>query len=159
MRAWMLIESGQVDQGMARMHYALSAFGDTGSRVGPLHWLSPLAKDGLRLIAEALEVVEQSGIRMSEAEIYRTKGTLLLQQSVLDEEQAEVCFHQALDIARQQQARSWELRVVTSLARLWQSQGKRRDAHDLLAPVYGWFTEGFDTADLQDARVLLDVLA
>jgi predicted ATPase len=83
---------------------------------------------------------------------------LLLWQTIPDASQAETCFHQALDIARAQQAKFWELRAATSLARLWQSQGKRQDAHDLLAPVYGWFTEGFDTADLQDAKVLLHEL-
>ena len=73
--------------------------------------------------------------------------------------QAEACFQQALTIARRQQAKSWELRAATSLARLWQQQGKRAEAHKLLAPVYGWFTEGFDTADLQEAQALLDTLA
>jgi predicted ATPase len=73
--------------------------------------------------------------------------------------EAETCFHHAISIAQSQQAKSWELRSVTSLARLWQQQGKRQEAHDLLAPVYGWFTEGFDTADLQDAKALLDALA
>ena len=73
--------------------------------------------------------------------------------------EAETCFHQALDIARHQQAKSWELRAAMSLARLWQQQGKRAEARELLAPIYGWFTEGFDTADLQEARVLLEELA
>ncbi len=73
--------------------------------------------------------------------------------------EAEACFHQTLDIARHQQAKSWELRAATSLARLWQSQDNRQDAYDLLAPVYDWFTEGFNTADLQDAKALLDELS
>jgi predicted ATPase len=83
---------------------------------------------------------------------------LLLHQAVPDAAQAGVCFQQALDIARQQEAKSWELRAATSLARLWQSQGKRQDAYDLLVPVYEWFTEGFDTADLIEAKQLLDEL-
>jgi predicted ATPase len=83
---------------------------------------------------------------------------LLQQQAVPDTAQAEACFQQALDVARQQQAKSFELRAATSLTRLWQSQGKRQEAYDLLAPVYHWFTEGFDTADLQDAKALLDEL-
>ncbi len=87
------------------------------------------------------------------------KGELLLRQAVPDEQNAETCFHQALDVARQQQAKSLELRAATSLARLWQSQDKRQDAYDLLAPVYNWFTEGFDTADLIEAKTLLDELA
>ena len=79
-------------------------------------------------------------------------------QSEDQQPDAEAYFHQALDIARGQQAKSWELRAATSLARLWQTQGKRQEAYDLLAPVYAWFTEGFDTADLQDAKTLLDEL-
>ena len=84
---------------------------------------------------------------------------MLLQQTVPDAAQAEACFHQALAVARRQQAKSWELRAATSLGRLWQQQGKRADAHQLLAEVYGWFTEGFDTADLQEARALLEALS
>ena len=82
----------------------------------------------------------------------------LLRQAIPDEVQAEICLHQALDIARHQQTKSWELRAATSLARLWRQQGKRAEAHAFLAPIYGWFTEGFDTADLQDARALLEEL-
>jgi predicted ATPase len=168
MRAWMLIERGQVDQGMAQMHQALSVLRDTGSRSNLSFWLSLLAEvygrigqanDGLHLIAEALEVVERSGIRMSEAELHRSKGALLLQQPVPDAEQAEACFQHALDIARQQQAKSWELRAAISLSRLWKAEGKIQQAHDLLAPVYAWFTEGFDTADVQEAKRLLEELA
>ncbi len=81
-----------------------------------------------------------------------------LQQSPNNHLEAESCFHQALDVARAQQAKSWELRAATSLARLWQQQDKRQDAYDLLSPVYGWFTEGFDTADLQEAKALLEEL-
>ena len=92
------------------------------------------------------------------AELYRLKGEHLLKQSSDHNTEAEACFHQACAIAQQQQAKSWELRAATSLARLWQSLGKRREAHDLLAPVYGWFTEGFGTADLIDAKKVLDEL-
>ena len=88
------------------------------------------------------------------------RGELLLRQGPRPTwEEAEACFHQALALARRQQAKSWELRAATSLSRLWQQQGKRQEAHDLLAPVYHWFTEGFDTADLKDAKALLDELA
>jgi predicted ATPase len=83
---------------------------------------------------------------------------VLLHQAVPDAAQAEACFQQALAIARHQEAKAWELRAATSLAHLWQSQDKRQDAYDLLAPVYNWFTEGFDTADLQEARELLAAL-
>ena len=84
---------------------------------------------------------------------------MLLQQTVPDAAQAEACFHQALAVARRQQAQSWELRAATSLGRLWQQQGKRAEAYELLAPTYGWFTEGFETADLQEAKALLAELA
>ena len=101
-------------------------------------------------------MVERTGIRCHEAELHRLQGELVLGR---DEESAEVCFRRAIDIARAQQAKSFELRAATSLARLWQSQGRRGAARDLLAPVHGWFTEGFDTADLKDAKSLLDQLA
>jgi predicted ATPase len=87
------------------------------------------------------------------------KGELLLQQNSDNQAEAENCFHQAISTACAQQAKSLELRTATSLSRLWQQQGRRQEAHDLLAPVYGWFTEGFDTADLKDAKALLDELA
>lgn len=103
-------------------------------------------------------MLDTTEVRHYAAELHRLKGALLLQQAVPDAVQAEACFHQALDVARQQQARSWELRAATSLARLWQSQGKCQDASALLAPVYAWFTEGFDTADLQEAQALLAAL-
>ena len=91
--------------------------------------------------------------------MYRLTGELLLQQAVPNEPQAEAGFQQALEVARRQQAKSWELRTATSLSRLWQQQGKRVEAHALLTPIYGWFTEGFDTADLQEAKVLLEALS
>jgi predicted ATPase len=91
--------------------------------------------------------------------LYRLKGELLLHLPLDNATEAESCFHQALAIAQIQQTKSWELRAATSLARLWQQQGKRQEAYDLLAPVYNWFTEGFDTADLQDAKALLDALS
>jgi predicted ATPase len=83
----------------------------------------------------------------------------MLLQAMGGSGEAEACFHQALDVARRQQAKSWELRAATNLARLWQQQGKRAEAHELLAPIYGWFTEGFDTTDLRDAQMLLNTLA
>ena len=115
--------------------------------------------EGLRLLAEALPLLEASERRDMLAEVYRLQGALLLQQATPEAARAEACFQQALAIARRQQAKSWELRAATSLARLWQQQGKRTEARELLAPIYGWFTEGFDTADLQDAKALLEALA
>jgi hypothetical protein len=105
-----------------------------------------------------LEVVDKNGERFYEAELYRLKGELLLRPAIPDEHQAEASFHQALTIARHQQAKLLELRAAMSLARLWQRQGKRAEAHRLLAEIYGWFTEGFDTADLREARTLLEEL-
>ena len=115
----------------------------------------------LAALAEAREFVETTGERVCEPELYRLKGELTLQSQAVGqkytvEEEAEACFHKAIEVARHQQAKSWELRAATSLARLWQQQGKQAEARELLAPVYNWFTEGFDTADLKDAKVLLD---
>ena len=117
------------------------------------------AEEGLRLLAEALAHVDTTGERCSAAEVYRLKGELLLRQAIPDEAQAETCLHQALDIARHQQAKARELRAALGLSRLWQRQGKRAEARQLLAEIYGWFTEGFDTADLREARALLEELS
>jgi predicted ATPase len=118
--------------------------------------------------------VDKAGERLWEAELYRLKGELSLQSAVRSpqseipntqhltpstQEEAEACFHKAIEIARKQSAKSLELRAVMSLSRLWQQQGKKAEAHQLLAPVYHWFTEGFDTKDLQEAKALLDELA
>jgi predicted ATPase len=164
MRGWALATQGDRDEGMTQLYQGLSAFPGENSRT---HYLALLAEAfgnvgqleaGLCAIAETLTVVEKNGERYYEAETYRLKGELLLHHALPDAHQAETCLHHALSVARSQQAKSWELRAAMSLARLWQSQGKRRDAHDLLAPVYEWFTEGFDTADLQDAKALLEEL-
>ena len=114
---------------------------------------------GLTVLAEALTLVDKTGERWYEPELYRLKGALLLQQSADNHAEAQACFHHALDIARRQQAKSLELRAATSLSRLWQQQGKRAEARQLLAEVYSWFTEGFDTPDLREAKILLDELA
>jgi predicted ATPase len=103
--------------------------------------------------------MEQHDERWWEAEIYRLQGVLLLRQMRTPQEEAEANFHRAMDVARRQEAKSLELRAAMSLARLWQQQGKRQAARELLAPIYGWFTEGFDTADLQEANMLLEALA
>jgi predicted ATPase len=115
--------------------------------------------DALRLIDEQIEQIERPGWeeRQFYAEILRLKGWMLSLKD--DPAGAEKSYLASLDWAREQQAKSWELRTSTSLARLWQQQGKRKEAHDLLAPVYEWFTEGFDTKDLKDAKALLDKLS
>ncbi len=111
------------------------------------------------MLAEALALVDKTGERYYGASLYRLKGKLLLHSGVQSpESEAEQCFRQAIDITRHQQAKSLELRASTSLTRLWQRQGKRTEAHSLLSEVYNWFTEGFDTVDLQEAQALLDEL-
>jgi predicted ATPase len=115
--------------------------------------------EGRVALAKALATLDRSEVRLWEAELYRLRGELLLQPTVTQPDEAEVCFQQALAVARRQQTKSWELRAALSLSRLWQQQGKRAAALELLAPVYGWFTEGFDTADLRDARALLEELS
>jgi predicted ATPase len=167
LHGWALAMQGQGEAGLAEMRQGLAADLATGSKSWQPYVLGLLAEaygagghpdEGLHALAEALAVMDDTGLRYYGAELYRLQGALLLQQTVPDAAQAEACFHQALAVARQQQARSWELRAATSLARLWQAQDKRQDAYDVLAPVYHWFTEGFDTADLQEAKTLLDQL-
>jgi predicted ATPase len=113
------------------------------------------AEEGLQVVAEALARVDKTGGRLWEAELYRLKGELILQARG---QSAEACFQHAIAIARKQQAKSLELRAVLSLSRLWQQQGKRDEARQMLAEIYGWFTEGFDTKDLQEAKTLLEEL-
>jgi class 3 adenylate cyclase/predicted ATPase len=115
--------------------------------------------DAWRCIDDAIEKVERSKEKWCEAEVYRIVGEIALKSLAPDPEKAEAYFGRALAVARRQQAKSWELRAATSMARLWRDQGKRNEARDLLAPVYGWFTEGFDTRDLKEAKALLDELA
>ena len=116
-------------------------------------------EDGLDVLAEAMVQVESTGERYLEAELHRLQGEMLLAQSPSNHEPAEGAFQKALAVAGAQQAKSLELRAAMGLARLWHDQGKTTEARDLLAPVYDWFTEGFDTTDLKDAKALLDDLA
>jgi predicted ATPase len=176
LRGWALTErsptpgagQGQGEAGLAQMHQGLAAFHATGAETFRPYFLSLLAaasaqvgrrEEGLTLLAEALAVTNEKGERRCEAELHRLKGLLLLARTTGQDTEAETCFRQALDIARRQQAKSWELRAAMSLSRLWQRQDKRDAARELLAEVYGWFTEGFDTADLQEAKALLTELA
>ena len=158
---------GHVEEGMAQMQQGLAAWRTTGAAVFQPYGLALLAKAsaqvgqpeaGLTLLTEALALANDKGECRWDAELYRLKGEILLVRSAEHDTEAEACFGQALDIARRQQAKSWELRAAISLARLWQRQGKHAAAHELLAPIYGWFTEGFDTDDLQEAKVLLEEL-
>jgi predicted ATPase len=167
LRGWALAASGQGVEGIAQIRQGLGAFRATGATRDRLEHLALLAEasaqmgqtaEGLVALAKALATLDQSDMRLWEAELYRLRGELLLQHAVAQPGEAETCFRQALDIARRQQAKSLELRAAMSLCRLWQRQGKRDAARQLLAEVYGWFTEGFDTADLQEAKALLEEL-
>jgi predicted ATPase len=115
--------------------------------------------DAWRCIGEATTTIETTKERWLEAEVHRTAGEIALLSPNRDAAKAEAYFERALAVARQQQAKSWELRAAMSLARLWRDQGKVQQARELLAPVYGWFTEGFDTRDLKEAKALLEQLA
>jgi predicted ATPase len=139
--------------------------------VGGTHWLplylSNLSAaraelgqfdDALRCIGEAMTAMETTKDRCCEAEVYRTAGKISLESPEPDAAKAQIYFERALAVARQQEAKSWELRAAMSMARLWRDQGKRTEARELLAPIYGWFTEGFDTLDLKEAKALLDEL-
>jgi predicted ATPase len=167
LRGWALAAQGQGVEGVAQMREGLAARRVTGIiDATDTYFLAVLAEgygrieqpsEGLKLLAEALAAVDQSGVRFYEAELYRLKGELLLAQAGKGhkEQEAEACFRQALAVARRQQAKWLELRAAISLSRLWQQQGKHDAARHLLAQIYGWFTEGFETPDLTEAKALL----
>src|SRR5262249_53093757 len=116
-------------------------------------------EEGLDALREGMDVAQQTNEPFYEAELYRLRGEALVKQGILSLSEAESCFQRAIEIARQQQAKSFELRAVMSLARLWLQQGKLEEGRAILADIYGWFTEGFESADLKDARGLLDELS
>jgi len=173
MCGWALTVQGQGETGLAQMHHGLTAWRAMGIEAGLPYWLAMLAEAygstgqveaGGRVLAEALALVGMTEERWWEAELHRLTGELSMQSLVQSrasegQEEAEASFCQALEIARRQNAKSLELRAAMSLSRLWQQQGKRHAARQLLAEVYGWFTEGFDTADLQEAKAVLEALA
>jgi predicted ATPase len=165
---WTLAHQGQAKEGIAQLTQGLSTLRAMGVEINRSYFLALLAEahrtmsqpdTGLTILAEALTLMDTTGEHWYEPELYRLKGELLLAQPPDNHTEAETCFQHAISIAQNQSAKSWELRTSTSLARLWRQQGKRQEAHDLLAPIYHWFTEGFDTADLKDAKALLDELA
>ena len=167
LRGGTLTALGQRGEQISQLHQDLAAVRETGTALWEPYFLALLAEAyeqdgqveaGLTTLTEALAAAHATGERWGEAELYRLRGELLLMPPGHDAHQAETCFQQALVLARRQQAKSWELRAAVSLARLWQQQRKRDEARALLLPVYGWFTEGLDTADLQEARALLDEL-
>jgi TolB-like protein/Tfp pilus assembly protein PilF/predicted ATPase/class 3 adenylate cyclase len=163
-RGWALVEAGQGPAGMAQLREGIAGMHAFGADLSRSRYLALLGEacgasgqlaEGLRLLAEALAFAERYGERFFEAEIYRLRGELLL-KSEAPQAEAEECFHQAIKVAQRQQAKSPELRAVMSLARLWRRQGKIAEARRTLAEIYGWFTEGFDTADLREAKALLE---
>ena len=180
LRGWALAEQGQAEEGLAQMRQGLVAYQATGAESARPLYLAMLTEayrkvgqpeEGLSVLAEAVATAYKTGERFYEAELYRLKGELTLQQFKVQgstfnvdnpqsafhnpQSEAEEYFHKAIEIARRQSAKSLELRAVMSLSRLWQRQDKKEEARKLLAEIYGWFTEGFDTADLQEARALL----
>jgi predicted ATPase/class 3 adenylate cyclase len=172
MRGWALTERdpepgaerGPAEKGIAQMQQGLAALRAIPAEVFRPYGLTLLAEafarvgqieEGLTLLAEALALTNDKEERRCEAELYRLQGELLLARAAEHDMEAETCFRQALDVARRQQAKSWELRAAMSLSRLWQRQGKHDEARRLLTEIYGWFTEGLDTLDLQEAQALL----
>jgi predicted ATPase/predicted Ser/Thr protein kinase len=185
---WSIAAQGRVDQGIGRMRESIEAYRGLRSELSLSHYQTLLAdvlgftgnaEEGLAIIAEALDTIRRTGDRHCEPETHRIKGELRLRQaSILDSgivtntgdrpviaaeapvcAEAESCFRQAIEVARQQGAKSWELRAAISLSRLWMQQGRRDEARQLLTPVYQWFAEGFDTADLKEARALIGELS
>jgi predicted ATPase len=186
-RGWVLIEQGEHEAANEQIGQGITALHATGAKLMRPHFLALMAegfkkteqvKEGLRVLDEALEVAHRTGEGCYQAELFRLKGEMLLMQSTeaglspaatggkptVDAERlavalAQSCFDQAIEIARRQNAKSWELRSAMSLARLFQHQGKEQEALDLLTHIYGSFTEGFDTLDLSEARALIDELS
>jgi predicted ATPase len=183
-QGWALAEQGEAEKGIVQIRQGLAAVRAMGAELAGPTYLALLAEaygkvgeaeQGLGAIVDALAQVEQTGERWYEAELYRLKGELTLAQSKVQslkskvtdprplapdpQGEAEACFLTAIEIAQKQQAKSLELRAATSLARLWQQPGKREEAHQMLSEIYGWFTEGFDTKDLQEAQALLGELS
>ncbi|MBI3797530.1 MAG: hypothetical protein HY268_11275 [Deltaproteobacteria bacterium] len=182
LHGWALAGHEQGEEGIAQIRQGWSVFRAAGAEWGGSCWPALLAaaygkaeqfEEGLALLAEALATVNKTEEHFWEAELYRLKGELSLQSAVRSpqseipntqhltpstQSEAEACFHKAIEVAQHQHAKSLELRATVSLARLWQRQGKKKHARQMLAKIYAWFTEGFDTKDLQEAKALLQEL-
>jgi predicted ATPase len=165
-RGWIKVENGDTAEGISLLRSGLSAYRSTGAEAWMPHHIALLAgaceiagqvDEAMTLLDDALQTVERTGERWFAAELHRHKGQLLLRQG--HSEAAEELYRKALGIAVEQEAKLWELRAAASLARLRRDQSRHAEARDLLAPVYGWFTEGFDTADLKEAKALIAELA
>src|SRR5215510_9661181 len=167
LRGWALALQGDAAAGVAHILQGLAASQDMGPETLRPHWLALLAEAhaeagqpelGLVVLDEAFTLMATTEVRWWESELSRLKGVLLLRIPSPEIPQAEACFQQALAVARRQQAKALELRAALSLSRLWQQHGQQEAARDLLAPIYAWFTEGFDTPDLQEAKLLLEAV-
>ncbi len=171
-RGWALADQGQVEEGITQIQQGLAAYRNMGAETERKGFLPLLiatyaqgtqAEAGLSVLPESLDFVDKTGVRYYESDLYRLKGELTLQLQVESHKtqikEAEACFLKAIEIAQKQQAKSPELRATMSLARLWQQQGKKTEARQILADVYNWFTEGFDTGDLREAKALLEELS
>jgi predicted ATPase len=168
LHGWALAMQGQGEEGLRQVRQGIDACRATGTALYVQYFCTVLAEisahlghleDGFQALAEAHTLMEQHEDRWWAGEIARLRGVLLLRQPGTPQAEAEAWLLRSLDVARRQEAKSLELRAAMSLSRLWQQQGKRADARELLAPIYGWFTEGFDTADLQEAKALLEELS
>ncbi len=172
LQGWSLAEQGKSEEGTIQIRQGLATCQAVGAGIYQSYYLVLLAEaygkagqaeEGLAALTEALTVVDKSGERFYEAELYRVKGTLTLESKVTSHksqvEEAEAYFLKAIEIAQRQQAKSLELRAVMSVSRLWQQQGKKKEAHEILSEIYNWFTEEFDTVDLKEAKALLDELS
>jgi predicted ATPase len=168
LQGYLLAATGNARDGVQKITSGIAAIQSTGATMFLPLYLSYLTRahaslgrfeDARRFIEQATKMIETSGERSCEADVLRTAGEITLISPAGDTATAEAYFERSLAVARAQQAKSWELRAAMSMARLWRDQGKRDEARDLLAPVYGWFTEGFDTLDLKQAKTLLDELA
>jgi predicted ATPase len=167
-QAWALAKQGRQEEGIAQIRQSLSTMQAIGEEQFQPYVLALLAEvcgeagqpeEGLTALTEAFDLVSKTQERWNEAERYRLQGELLLMQDELSAAQAESCFERAIEVGRQQSAKSWELRATMSLARLLRDTGRRAEAHAILAEIYNWFSEGFDTADLKEAKALLNELS
>lgn len=167
LKGWAIVDEGEGEQGIAQIRQGLAAYQAIGAKLilaSGCYMLADACKElgrsqeGLEALAQALALVQKHGEHFWEAELYRLKGDLLLLQSTSHHKQAEACFKKAIHLARRQHAKSLELRAAKSLVRVWGQQGKKNQAHSLLAKLYSWFQEGFETADLKEAKVLLEAL-